>query len=123
MLMAMIGWAEYFSEQFDEAEPFLLEALSLAQEALGKEHPYVASIMAYLGGNYMWQGRLDKAETTLAEAVRIAQKTALESYPDLVAAALRQYATALRKNGKTAEAEQCEIDAEALELAKGAVNR
>jgi len=71
----------------------------------------------------MWQERLDKAETTLAEAVRIAKKTALESYPDLVAAALRQYATVLRKNGKTAEAEKCEIDAEGLELAKGAANR
>lgn len=114
MLMALIGWAEYFSNRFAEAEPYLQESLGLAREVLGDEHPYVASIMAYLGSDYLWQGRLGEAEATLGEAVRIARKTATETYPELVAAALRQYGDVLQKNGKKVEAEQVYREAEEI---------
>ena len=57
-----LGLLYYFQGKYDEAEPLFKRALAIAEKALGKDHPAVATSLNGLALLYDSQGKYDEAE-------------------------------------------------------------
>ncbi len=99
-------------QRFEEAEPLLLRALSIWEQAAGAEHPRVASARHNLGVLYARLGRLKEAESRLSRAVEIAARVLPPDHPDLAGYRLN-YAYVLRKLDRKKEARDLEAAARA----------
>jgi serine/threonine protein kinase/tetratricopeptide (TPR) repeat protein len=87
-----------------EAESLEWEALGLARNLLGNEHPNLAMPLGNLGSALLSEGKLPEAEIMLREAMAIERKLSGAEHPDL-AISLDVLAQVLRKQGKLEEAE------------------
>ena len=100
--------------RYAEAEPLYQRSLALREEALGSEHPDLATALNNLAGLYSAQGRnTDEAEALYQRAMAILGKALGPEHPN-VATTLENYAALLREIGREAEAEEMEAQAEAI---------
>ena len=83
-------------KNYDEAESLASQALAIAEEQLGQDHPLVARILDNLAVIYFEQQEFAKAEPLYRRAVAIQEETLGRDHPDL-AASLSDYAILLRK--------------------------
>ncbi len=83
------------------------------QEALGPEHPDVATSLNNLAALYQAQGRYAEAETLYERSLAIREKALGPEHPD-VAQSLENYAALLRGTARADEAERMETRAKAI---------
>jgi tetratricopeptide (TPR) repeat protein/DNA-binding XRE family transcriptional regulator len=87
-----------------EAETFYLLALSIFEQALGVEHPQVASLLNGLADLYTYQGKYKQAEPHHQRAIRILEQALGPEHPDL-ASPLDGLGCLYTKQGKYEQAE------------------
>ena len=90
--------------RYTEAEPLFQRARRVWEQALGPEHPLVASLLYNLALLYLEQGKYAEAEPLFQRALRIREQALGPEHP-LVAAPLTDLAILYREQGKYAEAE------------------
>jgi tetratricopeptide (TPR) repeat protein len=100
------GLAELYCVQgrYAEAEPLLLRAIAIREQALGPEHPEVAPSLSNLAMLYDTQGRYTEAEPLLLRALAIREQALGPEHPD-VASSLRNLAMLYDTQGRYTEAE------------------
>ena len=71
-----ISIGDLYQEQgeYEKAEKYFLKALKIYQNALGKDHDFVALGLIMLGSLYMEQGKFEKANKSLIRALSIKEK-------------------------------------------------
>ena len=110
----------YQQGQYEEAVKFAKEALKVAEETFGSEHPDVALSLNNLAGLYESQGKYADAEPLYKRSLAIAEKALGKDHPD-VAASLNNLAALYETQGKYAEAEP--LHKRALEIAEKALGK
>ena len=70
--------------KYTEAEKLAKEALTMAKEKFGQDHPKVASCLDSLAMIYSTQGKYKETEPLYKEILRIQEKTLGQNHPDLV---------------------------------------
>jgi len=90
--------------RYREAEPLLLRALAIREQALGSEHPDVAQSLDNLAGLYHSQGYHREAEPLLRRALAIYESRLGAEHPG-VAQSLNSLAGLYQAQGRYAEAE------------------
>ncbi len=100
------GSAGYLLSQgrYRDAEPLLQRALRLSQQALGSEHPSVATSLNNLAALYRSQGRYEEAKPLYQQALEMSRHLLGEAHPD-VAISLNNLALLYRSQGRYEEAE------------------
>jgi tetratricopeptide (TPR) repeat protein len=98
--------ASYLSEhaRYVEAEPLYQQALQICEQALGPEHPQVASPLNNLANLYSKQGRYVEAELLYQRALQIWEQALGPEHPN-VASPLNNLANLYYLQGKYVEAE------------------
>jgi len=98
--------ARYFRlrARYQEAEPLYLQALHVREQALGPEHPDVASTLANLAVLYRSQGQYEQAEPLFQRALHVREQALGSEHPD-VASTLASLAILYREQGKYEQAE------------------
>ena len=101
-------------EFYNEARPFLEEALALRREALGEEHPLVAESLHNLA---TLERHFDKerADELMREALEKQRRVYPNGHPDL-ARGLNNFAAYVRREGRLEEAEELAREALAMKL-------
>jgi CHAT domain-containing protein/Tfp pilus assembly protein PilF len=99
--------------RYGEAEPLLLESLSIRREQLGDNHPDVATSLNNLSAVYWFQGRYGEAEPLLLEALAIKREQVGDNHPD-VAISLNNLASLYENQGRYDEAEPRHLEALAI---------
>ncbi|MGB6013701.1 MAG: tetratricopeptide repeat protein, partial [Nodosilinea sp.] len=94
----------YEAGRYDEAEPFLQEALQIRQTALGPDHPDVATSLNNLAELYRLQGRYGESEPLHQEALSIRRQQLGDRHP-AVATSLSNLALLHLDQGRYEEAE------------------
>ena len=100
-----LGAIAVAQNNYDEAIAHLQRAVSLAERAFGRDHPYVATAMVSLGNAVLTQGRADQAVPILQQAYEIQKRVLGPDHPR-TAEALSGLATAHSDAGHPALAEQ-----------------
>lgn len=90
--------------RYTEAEPALLRALHLQEQALGVHHSTVATLLNVLALLYWQQGTYEQADGLFRRALHIREQTSGMYHPE-TAITLNDLANLLRDQGKYAEAE------------------
>ncbi len=100
------GSAGYLLSQgrYRDAEPLLQRALRLSKEALGNEHPSVATSLNNLAALYESQGRYEEAEPLYQQALEMSRHLLGEAHPS-VATSLNNLAGLYESQGRYEEAE------------------
>jgi len=88
-----------------ESEPYLKQALEIAEQVYGPDHPSVAAHLNNLASNYRMQGQLVEAEPLYKRTLDI-WEISLGPENELVLFALKNYADLLHEMGRDAEAER-----------------
>ena len=70
--------------KYQEAEPLFLQALAITEQALGENHPDVATSLSSLAKSYYSQGRYEEAEPLYLQALAIAEEALGENHPNTV---------------------------------------
>jgi tetratricopeptide (TPR) repeat protein len=91
--------------KYDEAEPFIREALSLARRLLGDTHLHTAENLVALADLLYGKGDYRGAEDAIQEAMRIF-KRAMPDGSVSFSAPLIQFGLILNKTGRSAKAEK-----------------
>lgn len=86
------------------AEALCLRALAIHENALGPDHPDVASVLGSMGHFKAVQGLFDQAEPLLVRALAIYEKVLVPNHPS-IATTLNNLAEVCRENGEYARAE------------------
>ncbi|WP_170319561.1 CHAT domain-containing tetratricopeptide repeat protein [Polyangium spumosum] len=108
----------YLAGKYAAALAAAQKLVALREQNLGKEHPKTGSALSDLGGMYLATGDYPKAEGFLRRAVEILEAT--KGQGDLLATALGNLATLLKKKGDMKGAERAYERAVALEEKGGA---
>ena len=98
------GWALDKAGKYWEAETAVARALALREQALGPDHPDVATALNNLAALYDAQGRYAEAEPLYLRSLGIREQALGPDHPD-VAAALNDLALLYDDQGRYAEAE------------------
>jgi tetratricopeptide (TPR) repeat protein len=87
LALCLIDAAWLYKNQYklDKAEEMCLSGLELQEQALGKDHPYVAYTLRILSSIYQEQGRYSRAVSVLDRAMAIARKHSLPGSASLAA--------------------------------------
>lgn len=98
--------ADYLSQraQYDQAEPLYQRALSIAEQALGHDHPRVAFPLYGLADHYREQGRYEQAEPLFRRALHLWEQEPADVHPEL-AALLNDLAILYAEQGQYQQAE------------------
>ncbi|MDC3952976.1 CHAT domain-containing protein [Polyangium jinanense] len=110
--------ALYGAGKYGEALAAAQKLVALREQKYGKEHPKTGSALSDLGGMYLATGDYPKAEGFLRRAVEILE--ASKAPDELLATAVGNLATLLKKKGDTKGAEKAYERAIALEEKGGA---
>ena len=110
----MLAVAIYRTDDYDETETLLREALSITHNVVGEQHYYVVPIEYFLGRLYAERGKTDLSEIHFRRAVAIGNKTLLDVHPELLVHSMTGLVTILRKKGQTDEASKVERQAHLL---------
>ncbi|MDI1483886.1 CHAT domain-containing tetratricopeptide repeat protein [Polyangium sp. y55x31] len=110
--------AFYAAGKYGEALAAAQKLVAVREQKFGKEHPKTGSALSDLGAMYLAQGDFPKAEGFLRRAVEILE--ASKGPDDLLATALGNLGTLLKKKGDTKGAEKAYERAVALEEKGGA---
>ncbi|MDI3281691.1 CHAT domain-containing tetratricopeptide repeat protein [Polyangium sp. 15x6] len=110
--------ALYGAGKYGEALAAAQKLVALREQKYGKEHPKTGSALSDLGGMYLATGDYPKAEGFLRRAVEILEAT--KGPDDLLATAVGNLGTLLKKKGDTKGAEKAYERAIALEEKGGA---
>ena len=102
--LANLGVLHYELEQYDRAEPLLVEALDIQRKVLGENHPDLAVSMSNLAGLYQKICRYDKAEALYLAALRLRENALGQDSPAL-AATLHNLTSLYCDTGQYAKAE------------------
>ena len=105
---------ELFAQgRYNEALPFLEEAVRLSPQEFGPDHPVTSNLLNNLARAYHGQGRYTEAEPLYKRLLAIREKVL---GPDhlRVAETLENYAALLRETGRSAEAAELEARAKAI---------
>jgi tetratricopeptide (TPR) repeat protein len=97
-------------KRYSDAEQLASQALAIAEDRLGPDHPQVALILDNLAAANSEQGRFSEAEPLYRRAIAIQQKSLAANHPDL-ASTLIDYAALLRKTGRKKQASNLETRA------------
>ena len=122
--ISMNGLGEVYRRQgrLDEAEPLLLRALELKEQALGPDHPDLAPTLTNLGLVYAATGRVPEAALLFERALAIQEKKVGGAHP-----ALRRTLIALadvyRRAGREEDARAVEDRVRDLRPAQPAAER
>jgi tetratricopeptide (TPR) repeat protein len=100
--------------QFAEAEALFKRALAIREKVSGRDHLDTAGDLQRLSSLYEEQGRYAEAEPLINRALAILEKEFGQNNPRRTLPALENYATLLRKLGRTNEA--VVIEAKAKEI-------
>lgn len=106
-------------QEFDDAEYYLREALSIQEIALGSDHPAVATSLTNLAFLYATRAKkndIDRAEGLYFRALTIRERT-LGHYDIAVAQSLENLARLYADSGRTGEAEKYLARAKAIRSA------
>ncbi len=98
------GLALYNVGKYAEAEPLYQRSLAIWEQALGKNHPDVATSLNNLALLYKTQGKYAEAEPLYQRSLAIIEKTLGKDHPN-VALCLNNLAALYHTQGKYAEAE------------------
>ena len=101
--------------RYSEAEPLFLQALSLRESLLGKNHIKVANILNLLGVLYNNQGRYSEAKLLFLQALEMREKLLKAMHPD-IAISLNNLALLYKNQGRYVEAEPLFV--QALEMSR-----
>ncbi|MCK5126269.1 MAG: CHAT domain-containing protein [candidate division Zixibacteria bacterium] len=104
MFLRNLGSLFWTQCRYQEAEPYLIHALTTNENNFGLEHWAVASNLGLLAKFYREQGRYDKAEPLLLRALAINKKIFGPEYP-AVSEIQNELANLYVELGKNAEAE------------------
>jgi tetratricopeptide (TPR) repeat protein len=88
----------YQRAQYPQAEPLYQQALAIAEQQLGPEHPHTAGSLNNLAELYRAQGKYAEAEPLLKRALAIAEQQLGLEHPNTQTAG-RNYAALLRTMG------------------------
>ncbi len=102
--VAWLGFVYEAQDRFAEAEPLFQRALTIYENALGSEHPYVATTLDNLARLYKTQGRYAEAEPLYKRALAIHEQTLGPDHPD-VAVSLKKLAVIYKLQNRYPEAE------------------
>ncbi len=90
--------------RYSEAEAFLQHSLHICEQALGPDHPEVASLLQGLAALYYEQGKYAEAEPLFLRALHICEQALGPDHPQ-VAASLNGLAVLYKEQDEYAEAE------------------
>ena len=91
--------------RFDEAEPYLREALEGRRRVLGKDHPTTLTSINNMGALLYNQGRLDEAEPYLRAALESCRRLFGKDHPHTLSS-IGNLSILLHRQGKLDEAEK-----------------
>jgi tetratricopeptide (TPR) repeat protein len=101
----------YMTERkYDEAGPFLAQALTIKENSLGSQNPELAHVLTGLAAADVFRGYYDEAEPFCQRALRMLEKSSPPDYPALIDTA-KIYAMLLSKTHRQAQAELLETKA------------
>jgi tetratricopeptide (TPR) repeat protein len=103
-LLDQLGYYLTLRGRYSEAEPFLLQALSIHEQQLGFEHLDTATSLYHLALLYRHQGKYTQAEPLFQRALSIREQQLGASHPD-TAMSLYDLAVLYEVQAKYAEAE------------------
>jgi len=103
-LLYQTGWYLTERARYDEAEPLLVQAYAMSEQAQGPEHLDTARDADSLANLYRKQGRYAEAEPLYQRVLHINEQQLGPEHPD-VATSLNGLANLYRKQGKYVEAE------------------
>ena len=110
-----LGRSKAYLCKFAEAEPLLLESLTLQEKAAGPEGPIMTKRLFELARFYSDRGRYKQSLPFFERGVPTVEKLGVEaSDPMAFADALDDYANALERSGETAKARPVKVRADAL---------
>ncbi len=98
----------YRSGQYDRAVVVAQQALQVAEQNVGPNHPDVATSLNNLAELYRIQGEYAKAEPLYKRSLAISEKALGPNHPD-VATVLENLAVLYRNTRQIKEAEQVEV--------------
>ncbi len=99
--------------RYSEAAKVAEEALKVAENTFGPDHPNVATSLYHLAVLYETQGKYAAAEPLYKRVLAIREKALGPDHP-LVATALRNMAELYKKTGRVDEAKRLEARAKAI---------
>lgn len=94
--------------KFNQAEPFLWQALPIWAQSVGPEHPEMASSLTSIALTYFAQKKFKEAEPLFKRALAIREKALGRDHPDLTQG-LTEYAQLLRDTDRKEAADQLDI--------------
>ena len=103
-LLHQAGFYLLFRARYAEAEPLFRRALVICEQALGPDHPHMATSLNNLAGLLHAQGRLAEAESLYRRALAICEQALGPDRPE-TAICLNGLAGLLYTQGRSAEAE------------------
>ncbi len=103
----------YQRGRYVEAARVAEEALKVAEETFGPNHPKVATTLNNLAELYRAQGQYSAAEPLYKQALAIWEKALGPNHPD-VARTLNNLAVIYKKTGRTDEAKKLEARAKGI---------
>src|SRR3990170_1827524 len=86
LMMNNLGWLLYDQKKFAEAERYYQRSLGVLQEALGPDHPKLATPFSNLAKLYMDQGKRQLAENLFEDSIRILVKAYGQAHPKVIKA-------------------------------------
>jgi len=98
---------------YEKAEPFQIEAKTIEEKILGKEHPNYAASLNNLANLYWNMGNYEKAESFHLEAKAIREKALGKEHPDY-AASLNNLAILYKHMGNFQKAETLYLESKAI---------
>jgi tetratricopeptide (TPR) repeat protein len=107
----------YQQGNYDRAVVVAKKSLQVAEQAVGANHPSVATSLNNLAVLYRAQGQYAQAEPLLKRALTIREKALGPEYPD-VATSLKNLAALYQKTGREQEAEKLENRSAAIRAIK-----
>jgi len=99
--------------RYAEGAKVAQEALKVAEDTFGPDHPVVGFSLVFLGQAYIGQGKYAEAEPLLKRALSIYEKALRPDHPQ-VATTLEKMAYLYKKTGRWDEAKRLEERAQAI---------
>jgi tetratricopeptide (TPR) repeat protein len=121
LINPFVGLGRFYEGQgaYAQAQPWFEQSLSVCQERLGEEHPFVAVSLNNLAMLYRDQGKYDRTELLLLRALEMGELFLGQEHP-VIATNLNNLAEIYRAQGKYDQAEPLLIRAlEMSELLSG----
>jgi tetratricopeptide (TPR) repeat protein len=111
-----LGWYYQGQGLYDQAEPWMEQAVTKTRQRLGDDHPDVATSLNNLANLYYAQGRYSEAEPLYTQAIEIGKRTLGDDHPD-VATRLFNFGVLRYRQGQFASAQSLLL--EALQIYQG----